>query len=37
MKWNWGIGIAVAVGAYLFNSAMQADRDDSGAIVEKEA
>ena len=33
MKRNWGIGIAVAVGAYLFNSAMQADRDDSGAIV----
>jgi len=33
MKWNWGIGIAVAAGAYLFNSAMQADRDSSGAIV----
>src|SRR5688572_26080012 len=33
MKRNWVIGIAVAVGAYLFNSAMQADRDDSGAIV----
>jgi Septum formation len=33
MKWNWGIGIAVAAGAYLFNTAMQADRDDNGAIV----
>jgi hypothetical protein len=33
MKWNWGIGIVVAAGAYLFNTAMQADRDDSGAIV----
>jgi len=33
MKWGWGIGIAVAAGAYLFNSAMQADRDSSGAIV----
>ena len=33
MKRNWIIGIAVAGGAYLFNSAMQADRDDSGAIV----
>ena len=33
MKRNWGIGIAVAGGAYLFNSVMQADRDDSGAIV----
>ena len=33
MKWNWGIGIAIAAGAYLFNSAMQADRDGSGVIV----
>lgn len=33
MKWNWAIGIAVAGGAYLFNSAMQADRDATGAIV----
>ena len=33
MKWNWGIGIAVAAGAYLFNSVMQADRDSTGAIV----
>jgi hypothetical protein len=33
MKWNWGIGVAVAAGAYLFNSVMQADRDDAGAIV----
>ncbi len=33
MKRNWAIGIAVAVGAFVFNSAMQADRDDSGAIV----
>jgi hypothetical protein len=33
MNRNWGIGIAVAAGAYLVNSFMQADRDDSGAIV----
>jgi len=33
MKWNWGIGIAVAAGVYLFNTAMRADRDESGAIV----
>ena len=33
MNRNWIIGIAVAGGAYLFNSVMQADRDDSGAIV----
>jgi len=33
MKWNWVIGAAVVGGAYLFNSAMRADRDDSGAIV----
>ncbi len=33
MKWNWAIGAAVVGGAYLFNSAMQADRDESGAIV----
>jgi hypothetical protein len=33
MKWNWAIGLAVVGGAYVFNSAMQADRDESGAIV----
>jgi hypothetical protein len=33
MKRNWIIGVAVAGGAYLFNSVMQADRDESGAIV----
>lgn len=33
MRWNWGIGIAAAAGIYLFNTAMRADRDDSGAIV----
>src|SRR5687768_8231877 len=33
MKWNWAIGLAVVGGAYFFNSAMRADRDDSGAIV----
>jgi hypothetical protein len=33
MKWNWAIGVAVVGGAYLFNSAMRADRDESGAIV----
>jgi len=33
MKWNWGIGIAIAAGAYLVNSTMQADRDGTGAIV----
>jgi hypothetical protein len=33
MRWNWGIGIAAAAGVYLFNTAMRADRDDSGAIV----
>jgi hypothetical protein len=33
MNRNWIIGIAVAGGAYLFNSAMQADRDASGAII----
>jgi hypothetical protein len=31
--WNWGLGIAIAAGAYVFNSAMQADRDSTGAIV----
>jgi len=30
---NWVIGIAIAVGAYGFNAAMRADRDDTGAIV----
>jgi hypothetical protein len=33
MKRNWGIGIAVAAGAYLVNSFMAADRDATGAIV----
>lgn len=33
MKWNWAIGAAVVGGAYLFNSAMEADRDESGTIV----
>jgi hypothetical protein len=33
MKWNWAIGAAVVGGAYLFNTAMRADRDDTGAIV----
>jgi hypothetical protein len=33
MKRNWIIGVAIAGGAYMFNSVMQADRDDSGAIV----
>jgi hypothetical protein len=33
MSRNWIIGAAVAGGAFLFNSVMQADRDDSGAIV----
>jgi len=33
MKWNWAIGAAVVGGAYLFTSVMQADRDESGAIV----
>lgn len=33
MNRNWGIGIVVAAGAYFVNSFMQADRDDTGAIV----
>ena len=33
MNRNWGIGIAVAAGAYLVNSVMQADRDETGAII----
>ena len=33
MKRNWGIGIAIAGGAYLVNSFMAADRDSTGAIV----
>ena len=37
MNRNWIIGIAIAGGAYLINSAMQADRDDSGAIVSEGA
>ena len=31
---NWGIAIAIAAGGYLVNMALQADRDDDGAIVE---
>jgi len=31
---NWIIGIAIAVGAYGFNSVMRADRDSTGAIVD---
>jgi hypothetical protein len=30
---NWVIGIVIAAGAYVFHSTMQADRDESGAIV----
>jgi hypothetical protein len=30
---NWGIAIAVVAGGYLVNMALEADRDDSGAIV----
>lgn len=33
MSRNWIIGAAVAGGAFLFNSIIQVDRDDSGAIV----
>jgi hypothetical protein len=33
MNRNWMIGIAIAAGAYLTNSFMQADRDSTGAIV----
>lgn len=33
MKRNWIIGVAVAGGAYLVNSVMQVDRDETGAIV----
>ena len=32
---NWGIGIAIAIGAYLVNTAMLADRDSTGAIVDE--
>ena len=32
---NWVIGIAIAVGAYALNSAMRADRDSTGAIVDE--
>jgi hypothetical protein len=35
MNRNWGIGIAIAAGAYLFNYVMQADRDETGAIVDE--
>jgi hypothetical protein len=31
---NWGIAIAVAAGGYLVNMVLQADRDETGAIVE---
>jgi hypothetical protein len=34
MKRNWGIGVAVAAGAYLVNSFIAADRDSTGAIVD---
>ncbi len=30
---NWIIGIAIALGVYGLNSAMRADRDETGAIV----
>jgi hypothetical protein len=30
---KWGIYIAIAAGVYIFNAAMRADRDDTGAIV----
>ena len=33
MNRNWIIGVAVAGGAYLVNSVMQVDRDETGAIV----
>jgi hypothetical protein len=33
MKRNWGIGIAIAAGAFGINSFLEADRDSSGAIV----
>ena len=32
---NWIIGIAIAVGVYAFSSAMRADRDETGAIVDE--
>jgi hypothetical protein len=34
MSRNWIVGIAIAAGAYATSSFLQADRDDSGAIVE---
>ena len=34
MNRNWAIGIAIAAGAYLVNSMTQADRDETGAIVD---
>src|SRR5262245_58223669 len=34
MSRNWIIGAAIAGGAFLVNSVMQADRGDSGAIVD---
>jgi hypothetical protein len=35
MNRNWGIGIAIAAGAYLVSSLTQVDRDDTGAIVDE--
>jgi len=35
MTRNWIIGAALAGGAFLFNSVMQADRDSTGAIVDE--
>ena len=37
MNRNWIIGIVIAVGAIFVRTQMQADRDDSGAIVEEGA
>jgi len=34
MNRNWGIGIAIAAGAYLFHSLTEVDRDETGAIVD---
>jgi len=34
MNRNWIIGAAVAGGAFVVNSFMQADRDDTGAIID---
>jgi hypothetical protein len=35
MNRNWGIGVAIAAGAYLVSSLTQADRDATGAIVDE--